>query len=64
LWIKIDNQNAMAELRERSAEIYGRSRFADAPFLVSDRDDFHSVLRIFQVCGTCQMMLLPAANGN
>jgi hypothetical protein len=51
LWIKIDNQNAMAELREPSAEIYGRSRFADAPFLVSDRDDFHSVLRIFQVCG-------------
>jgi len=52
LRIKIDKQNAMAQLRQPSAEIYGCGRFADAAFLVSDRDDFHnaennqSVLRI------------------
>src|SRR2546427_4853064 len=31
----------MAQLRQPSAEIYGCGRFADASFLVSDRDDFH-----------------------
>jgi len=64
LWIKIDNQNAPAELRQRSAEVYGRGRFADATFLICDRDDFHSLLRIFQVCGTCMMMLPVAGNEN
>src|SRR4030095_12438127 len=46
LGIKIDKQNAMPQFRERGAKVYGRSRFADAAFLVSDRDDFHSKLRI------------------
>ena len=64
LWIKIDNQNAPAELRQRSAEVYGRGRFADATFLICDRDDFHSLLRIFRVCGTCMMMLPVAGNEN
>ena len=42
----------MAKFRQRGTEIDGRGRFADAAFLVSDRDDFHnaennqSVLRI------------------
>jgi hypothetical protein len=47
LWIKIDKQNAMAQFRQGSAEIYGRGRFADAAFLICDRNDFHSVLGIF-----------------
>src|SRR6266699_6297128 len=46
LRIKIDKQNAMAQFRERSAKVHGCSRFADAAFLVSYRDDFHSKLRI------------------
>jgi hypothetical protein len=41
LWIKIDNQNAMTYFSQRRAEIYGRSGFAHAAFLISDRDDFH-----------------------
>jgi hypothetical protein len=64
LWIKIDNQNALAELGQRSAEVDGRGRFADAAFLICDRNDFHSGLRIFPVCGTCQMMLPVAGNEN
>jgi hypothetical protein len=32
----------MAHFRERSAKINGRRGFADASFLISDRDDFHS----------------------
>ena len=31
----------MAQFRQRGTEIDGRGRFADAAFLVSDRDDFH-----------------------
>jgi len=42
LRIKIDKQNAMAQFRERSAKVHSRRRFADASFLISDRDDFHS----------------------
>jgi len=64
LWIKIDNQNAVAELGKRSTEVYGSGRFADAAFLICDRDNFHSLVRIFQVCGTCQMMLPVIGNGN
>jgi hypothetical protein len=41
LRIKIDKQNAMAQFRQSSAEIHGRGRFADAAFLICDRDDFH-----------------------
>jgi hypothetical protein len=51
LWIKIDNQTARAELGQRSAKVYGRGRFADAAFLICDRNDFHSVLRIFPTAG-------------
>ena len=47
MWVKIDKQNAMAHLGQRGAEIYGGGRFADAAFLVSDSDDFHSGLRTF-----------------
>jgi hypothetical protein len=64
LWIKIDKQNAMAEFRQSSAEIYGCGRFADAAFLICDRNDFHSVLLIFPVCATCQIMLPPTPNEN
>ena len=32
---------ALAEFRQRCAEIYGRGCFADAAFLISDRDDLH-----------------------
>src|SRR6266487_1852203 len=42
LRIEIDKQNAIAQFRERSAKVHSRRRFADAAFLVSDRDDFHS----------------------
>src|ERR1041385_720612 len=38
LWIQIDNQNPVAELCQRRAEIYSRGRFADAAFLICDRD--------------------------
>jgi hypothetical protein len=41
LWIKIDKQNALVQLRQCGAEIYSRCRFADATFLISDRYDFH-----------------------
>jgi len=43
LRIKINKQNAMAQLRQPSAEIYGCGRFPDAAFLISDRDDFHFI---------------------
>jgi hypothetical protein len=49
LWIKIDNQNALAQLRQCSAEVYGRGRFANSTFLICDRNDLHSGLRIFSV---------------
>jgi hypothetical protein len=45
LWIKIDKQNAMAQLRQCSAEIYGRGRLSDAAFLIGDRNDFHLLKR-------------------
>ena len=31
----------MTKLRQRSAKVDGRGRFADTTLLVSDRDDFH-----------------------
>jgi hypothetical protein len=46
LRIEIDKQNAIAQFRERSAKVHGRRRFADAAFLVSNRNDFHSGLRL------------------
>jgi len=46
LRIKIDKQNAMAQFCQRSAKVHGRGRFADAAFLISNRDDFHFGLRI------------------
>jgi len=65
LGIKIHKQNAMPQFRERSAKVYGRGRFADAAFLVSNRDDFHfRGCVLCQVCGICQMMLSLAINEN
>jgi hypothetical protein len=41
LWIKIDDQNATPYFSQRCPDIYGRSGFAHAAFLISDRDDLH-----------------------
>ena len=41
LRIKINKQDAVAQFRQRGTKVYGRGRFADAAFLVSNRDDFH-----------------------
>ena len=41
LWIKIDNQNALATLGQRAPEIDRRSGLAHAAFLICDCDDFH-----------------------
>jgi hypothetical protein len=56
LWVKIDKQNAMAQLGQRGAEIYGRGRFADAAFLIRDCDDFH-----FEGSSRSGTMMLPIA---
>jgi hypothetical protein len=64
LRIKIDKQNAMSQFRKRSAKVHGSGRFADAAFLVSNRDDFHSKLRIVPGLRNCQMMLPLAINEN
>ena len=39
--IEINKQNTQAVLGECGAEINRRCRFADAAFLISDRDNFH-----------------------
>src|SRR5262249_7264015 len=41
LGIEIDQQDPLARLRQSGAEVYGRGRFANPPFLIRDRDDFH-----------------------
>src|SRR6202022_4851941 len=41
LWIKIDNQNALAALGQRTPEIDRRSGLAHTAFLICDCDDFH-----------------------
>jgi hypothetical protein len=41
LGIKVNNQNAVAQFRQRGPKIHGRGRFADASLLISDCDDSH-----------------------
>jgi hypothetical protein len=41
LWIEIDEENALAELRQGVTEIHRRGRLAYPALLVRDRNDFH-----------------------
>src|SRR6266581_6425363 len=41
LWVEINEQNALRAFRQRSPEIHGGRRFADAALLIRDGDDFH-----------------------
>jgi hypothetical protein len=50
LRIEIDNQDPLARLRQRGAKIHRRCRLADATFLISDRDNFHSGERTRLAC--------------
>jgi len=54
----------MAKFGERRAEIYGRGRFTDTAFLISDRYDFHLGSRGMNIGATWMMMLPVAANRN